>query len=515
MYFKHLKSILFAIYFVNSSLTFSSTYYVSHNGNGNGTISSPLSFSSAIAKTLVAGDSLILRGGIYNFSAKQTISMSGNANYLIHIVAYNSEIPVFDFRTQAYGTAGVSLSGNYVHFKGITIQGAGDNGLYVTGNNNLIEKCLFRWNCDSGLQMKTGSNNLILNCDAYENFDYKTGGTANPDFGGNADGFADKQYTNTGTNVYRGCRSWMNSDDGWDHYQKIGNSVCDSCFCYANGPASFDMTDHIRFKTDSATWFYQFKNTSGRYIIKNYGNGNGFKLGGDYTAHNAVLRNCVSVLNSVKGFDQNNNSGNMTLYNCSGYMNNPDYGFSNSSYGTLIIKNSVTLSSKSANKFLSKSVSQTFNSWNAGFSCLAGYFISLDYQQLLNNRDVDGSLSEISFLHQLSTSGMIDKGTNLGFPYNGLAPDLGAFEFNLYSAISNNEFKNGVSVNYSGSKKEICLQGEMLSVHIYNIRGQKVFSNKVSTNEISISTSNWDKGVFFIVVNSSKEIYTSNKILIQ
>jgi len=512
---KSSKSIVFVMIFAYTTFSFAATYYVSPTGNGTGTFSSPLSFASAIAKSLVAGDSVILRGGIYNFNVKQTISRSGNAGNLIHIVTYNSEIPVLDFRTQAYGTAGVSLSGNYVHFRGITIQGAGDNGLYVTGNNNLIEKCVFRWNCDSGLQMKTGSNNNILNCDAYENFDYKTGGTASPDYGGNADGFADKQYTNTGTNIYKGCRSWMNSDDGWDHYQKVGNSVCDSCWCYANGPVSFDMTDHIRFKTDSASWFYQFKNSSGRYIIKNYGNGNGFKLGGDYTAHNALLRNCVSVLNTVKGFDQNNNSGTMTIYNCSGYLNNPDYGFSTSSYGTLIIKNCATLSSKSTNKFSSKSVTQSFNSWNSGFSCLANYFVSLDYQQLLNKRNDHGSLPEITFLHQLSTSGMIDKGTNLGFPFYGLAPDLGAFEFNLNSAISNNKVDNGISAYYSGAMKELLLQGDMLSVDIYNMEGKKVFSKKASTNIITINASNWDKGVFLIVAHSSKNITSSNKILIQ
>lgn len=501
--------------FAFSQMSYAVTYYVSSSGSGTGTFASPMSFSTALSKALVGGDSVILRGGTYSFSAKQGITKSGTANNRIHIVAYKSEVPVLDFRTQAYGTTGVSLSANYVHFMGITIQGAGDNGLYVTGNYNLIEKCVFRWNCDSGLQMKTGSGNLILNCDAYENFDYKTGGTASPDYGGNADGFADKQYTNAGTNTYKGCRSWANSDDGWDHYQKVGNTVCDSCWCYANGPASFDMTDHIRFKTDSASWFYQFKNASGRYVIKNYGNGNGFKLGGDYTAHNAVLRNCVSVLNTVKGFDQNNNSGNMTLYNCSGYMNNPDYGFSNSSYGSLIVKNSATLSSKSTNKLACKSVSQSFNSWNTGFSCLASYFVSLDYLQMLYSRNDDGLLPEISFLHQFPISNMIDKGTNLGLPFSGTAPDLGAFEYKLLSAVSDYKIDNGISVYYSGIKNELLLRGEMLSVDIYNIIGKKVFSADVFSREMDINTSNWEKGIFIVVSKSIKNIRTANKILIQ
>ena len=37
--------------------------------------------------------------------------------------------------------------------------------------------------------------------------------------------------------------------------------------------------------------------------------------------HNANLRNCVAFDNRVKGFDQNNNRGSMTLTNCTGYRN--------------------------------------------------------------------------------------------------------------------------------------------------------------------------------------------------
>ena len=248
-----------------------------------------MSYATAMGKSLVGGDSVILRGGTYSFNTKQSISKSGSAGKLIHIVAYLSEVPIFDFRIEPYNSSnqGVGISGDYVHFKGITVQGAGDNGLQVTGNYNLIEMCVFRWNCDSGLQMKTGSNNYILNCDSYENFDYETSGS----IGGNADGFADKQYTNTGTNTYKGCRSWSNSDDGWDSFDKIGNTVYDSCFCYNMGPAQFDMTNHIRYATDK-TYIDGFTN----HIIPNAGNGNGFKMGGNYTAHNATAHHCLSLI---------------------------------------------------------------------------------------------------------------------------------------------------------------------------------------------------------------------------
>lgn len=495
------------------------TYYVSPSGSsaGNGSIGSPYDFATGNTKALVGGDSLIVRGGTYNFTTRQQLSKSGSAGNYVHIVAYQAEVPVFDFRRQAYGSSsqGVYITGSYIYFKGFTIQGAGDNGLQVTGSNNIIERCTTRWNCDAGTQLKTGSNNLILNCDSYENFDYETGGIAAPDFGGNADGFADKQYTNTGTNTYKGCRSWRNGDDGWDSYEKIGNTVYDSCWCYAMAPATFDMTDNIRFKTDSATWFYQFKNAAGRYVMTNYGNGNGFKLGGNYTANNATLKNCVATGNKVKGFDQNNNAGIMTVYNCTSYNNGNNYGFSNSTYGTLIIKNCASLTSKGSNSFNSKTVTQAFNSWNTGFTCVAGDFINLDMTQMLNDRQPDGSLPEISLLHLTATSGLIDKGTDVGFGYYGTAPDLGAFEYNPnMTAIPTVQLPD-VSVYYSASVGELMLRGSIASVEIYQLNGMKVYSQRVTSETGSISSTHLPKGICLVRVITQNGETTTRKILIQ
>ncbi|MDD3322867.1 MAG: hypothetical protein PHS59_15620 [Paludibacter sp.] len=497
----------------------SKTYYVSPTGtsSNSGSFSSPYNYATALSKSLTAGDSLIFRGGTYSFSSKQSISKSGSSGNLVYFVAYNSEVPVFDFRTEPYNSSnpGISLSGSYFLLKGFIIQGAGDNGLIVSGSNNVIENCIFRWNCDSGLQMKTGSNNLIINCDSYENFDYMTGGTSSPDYGGNADGFADKQYTNTGTNTYRYCRSWLNSDDGWDSYEKVGNTVYDSSWCYANGPAEYDMTDHIRFKTDSAAWFSKFKNTSGRYVVKNYGNGNGFKLGGNYTANNATLNNCVSVANTVKGFDQNNNNGAMTLYNCTGYNNKPDYGFSNASYGTLNIKNSVSLSSKSSNSFKAKTVTETFNSWDTGFSCVTGDFVSLDVTQLINNRQADGSLPDISLLHQKSTSGLIDKGTNVGLTYSGTAPDLGAFEYIVSTALKNvNADVQNFTLSYSAINKEVIMSGDIAAFEFFQLNGLKIYSQKVNSNRVIVPVTNFKKGVYMVRAIMQNGNIVAKKLLI-
>lgn len=494
---------------------YATTYYVSPTGTGTGTISSPMSFTTALGKSLVAGDSIIFRGGTYSFNSSQSFNKSGSVGNLVHYVAYKSETPVFDFRTQVYGSnsRGLNLSGNYMHVKGITVQGAGDNGFYVSGSNLFIEQCTSRWNCDSGFQLKTGSNNYILNCDSYENFDYESGTLTAPNFGGNADGFADKQYTNSGTNTYKGCRSWRNGDDGWDSYQKIGNTVYDSCWCYSMAPASFDMSQNIRFKTDSASWFYQFKSTN--FVMTNYGNGNGFKLGGAYTQNNATLHNCISVGNLVKGFDQNNNDGVMTIYNCTSYNNGYNYGFTNSSYGTLIIKNCASLASKNANSFGCKSVTQAYNTWNTGFTCAESDFVSLDYTQMLNPRQADGSLPEIPLLHLTPTSSLIDKGINLGFSFLGSAPDLGAYEYNSGLTASPTVLSSTPSVYYSSAKKAILISGSIISsVEVYQLTGQKIYSQHISANDLNIPVANFSKGICIVRVISPDGTLSVNKVLI-
>lgn len=55
-------------------------------------------------------------------------------------------------------------------------------------------------------------------------------------------------------------------------------------------------------------------------------------------------------------------------------------------------------------------------------------FASLKEADLTQFRQANGDLPEIAFLHLAPGSGAIDKGTDVGLPFTGPAPDLGAFE---------------------------------------------------------------------------------------
>ena len=419
-------------------------YYASPTGNGTGTLASPFGFPGGLGKLSNPGDTIYLRDGIYYLSAKLSINKIGSAKSRIGIIAYPGEKPILDFRSEPYGSSnpGISLStkSSYIHLKGLVIRYAGDNGLINNGSNHIIENCEFYGNCDAGLQHKFGGNNLIINCDSHDNFDYETGGITAANFGGNADGFADKQYTGTNPNTYQGCRSWHNADDGWDFFEKIGSTFMVNCICYKNGPSTFDLSNSPRYQTDKA-WFDQFPmavtNANGgtdtitlvSYI--NYGNGNGFKLGGNYTSHNVTVTRCLAVGNMVKGFDQNNNYGIMTLYNNSAYQNDRNYGFSSSGGGNLIIKNCVSMNSISANSFSSKTVTNINNSWNkSGVTTDISDFVSLDTSLILTPRNSDGSYNT-TFMNLVSGSDLIDAGLDVGINYANNHPDLGYFEFGI------------------------------------------------------------------------------------
>ena len=280
------------------------TYFASPNGTGDGSsYASPTSFATGVAKLTVPGDTLYLLGGTYEFTDKFSINKQGSSSKRIVISGYPGEKAILDFHQVPYGTRGITVHANslYVHIKDLAIAWSGKNNLYNEGSYCLFENLDIYGSADTGCQMKKGGNNIILNVDSHDNFDYEEGfapsksqhGPAN--FGGNADGFADKQFTGAG-NHYIGCRAWNNSDDGWDFFQRVSssNTIIENCVCYQNGLPYYDMSHHPRALGVDKEWFDQYVGTSvvdryGNTItitlsnFPNLGNGNGFKMGGQYT----------------------------------------------------------------------------------------------------------------------------------------------------------------------------------------------------------------------------------------
>ncbi|MEV7386427.1 MULTISPECIES: right-handed parallel beta-helix repeat-containing protein [unclassified Streptomyces] len=278
----------------------STVLYVSPSGTDSaaGTQSTPTTLTSAISR-IAAGGTIYLRGGTYAYSSTVTVpaGSDGTSGALTTLSAYPGETPVLDFSAQSESSSnrGIQLFANYWHLYGLTVEHAGDNGIYVGGSNNVVERVVTAYNRDTGLQLGRissstsssawPSNNLVVSSESHDNED--SGGE-------NADGFASKLTTGTG-NVFRYDVSHNNIDDGWDLYTKtdtgaIGPVTIEYSLSYGNGT----LTDG----TQNAN-----------------GDRNGYKLGGDAIAVNHVVQHDIAYDNGHHGFTYNSNPGTMTISN--------------------------------------------------------------------------------------------------------------------------------------------------------------------------------------------------------
>lgn len=285
--------------------------YVGENGNdaNPGTPEAPLATIARAHAFARPGFTIFVLPGTLRYSVTQTLSVNGQQGSTVNLYAAPGARPIIDFAGQPRqdtAARGIILNGNFWHVRGLDIRNAGDNGMLITGSNNLIENVIFRGNGDTGLQITTpeaqatdnsrSSNNLILNCDSFDNFDPANNGE-------NADGFAAKLRIGPG-NVFRGCRAWNNADDGWDFFASDDVVTIEDSWAFLNGI--------IAGGGNSA------------------GDGNGFKLGGEpngvgqgHAPH--VVRGGAAFDNRTCGFTINNNDEEPVLSDCGIGGNDTDY----------------------------------------------------------------------------------------------------------------------------------------------------------------------------------------------
>ena len=331
-------------------------YYVAPDGNdsGSGSKEAPFKTFGKAYSTMAAGDTAYFRGGTYvideaeimtpgsgtgSYSFVFDINKTGTADARTVFAGYPGERPIFDFQNVKPQSriSAFYLHGSYLHLKNFDIIGvqATMHGHYQcecisarNGSNCIVENISMHDNMAIGYYAIKGSNNLVKNCDAYNNYDdysafktdedynnYKSTGTVantSETLGGNCDGFGihliNKDYTG---NRFEGCRAWWNSDDGFDCINNQAAVVWDHCWAFYNG-----------FEPNSSTA---------------RGDGNGFKAGGygmsipcsgyatDGSGNPLIPQNtisyCVAYENKANGFYSNHHLGgniwknNTAIYN--------------------------------------------------------------------------------------------------------------------------------------------------------------------------------------------------------
>ncbi|MFT4046324.1 MAG: DUF4990 domain-containing protein [Solimonas sp.] len=416
---------------------FAADFYVSPNGSDDakGTLKAPFATLMKAQAAASPGDTVYLRGGTYHLSNadittrdKKIYSVVNHfTKKRIRYVNYSNERPIFDFTNVK--PAGDRVTAFLVATDQCVFKGFDIVGVQVTiadqrtqseairvegGNDNRFEQLAIHDGMGIGWYLVKGRNNLVLNVDAYRNKGL------NHFSDGNVDGFGGHPQSadNTG-NVIRGSRAWFNSDDGFDFINAKSAMTVENSWAMYNG-----------YDSD----------------FKALGDGNGFK-GGGYGRNGKPypvptprhqVRFCLSVGNLSSGFYANHHIGGQDWINNTGIGNHkanfnmlstlednatdvPGYQQrlkNNLSYGAAA---SINLGDDPRNDV-------SHNSFQLAGDVTAADFISLDEAQLTAPRQANGDLPVITYAHLAPGSRLIDAGVDVGVPYNGKAPDLGAFE---------------------------------------------------------------------------------------
>lgn len=336
----------FALSFAFSLSLHATCYYIAPTGNdaNPGTKDAPRATLVAGQQLLSAGDTLYMRGGTYTVEENEIMSRSDEGaskfSYVYQLskaglneahrtcyFGYPGERPVFDFSHVKPNSriSAFSLNADYLHLRNFEIIGV---KVPVTGHAQsecisarkgsccIVENIAMHDGMAIGYYQTVGHNNLVLNCDAYCNIDtISAKGVSGETLGGNTDGFG-CHVTNENkdtANVFRGCRAWWNSDDGFDLINCKCKVVIDSCWAFYNG-----------------------------YIPngnKTMADGNGFKAGG-YGMSSPVsgnptvipmheVKNCVAFYNRSNGFYSNHHLGGLLFDHCTAMYNSNNYSMTN------------------------------------------------------------------------------------------------------------------------------------------------------------------------------------------
>ncbi len=414
------------------------TYYVSATGSDTaaGTQAAPWASIAHAQSVVAAGDTVYFRGGTYAYSAGvntcggvQTatvnaivLNKSGSANNSINYFASPGETPVFDFSGMKDDcrVKGFLVSGSYIHLKGLEVTGVPQNnnknheswGVWVSGSNNVFELLDTHHNMGPGLFIQNGGGNLVLNCDSHHNYDPMTSNGA----GQSADGFGCHISAGGTGNVFRGCRAWMNSDDGYDLINAFEAVVIEN------------------------SWSWQHGYLPGTTTAVAAGNGNGFKAGGygddpstfPANAPKHTVRNCVAFANKAAGFYANHHPVSGFFYNNTSYGNHPDFNMlgmnpSGADITVGVYRNNLAYTGTLLSNSTGADASN--DSWDSSVTVSDADFTGVSSVGMDGPRQADGSLPVLPFMHLAAGSDLIDKGKDVGLPFVGTAPDLGAFEY--------------------------------------------------------------------------------------
>ncbi len=419
---------------------YAAEFFVAPTGDDTnpGTLEKPFATIQHAQVAVSPGDTVYIRGGTYMMKENQIarkeriwasvtfLDKSGTPEKRINYWAYEKERPVFDFsQVKPVGMRidAFHVTGSWLHLKGlevigaqVTIKGHTQSICFANnGSHNIYEMLSMHDGQAIGIYTVRGSDNLFLNCDAYRNRDF----TSEDGRGGNVDGFGGHPTKGSTGNVFRGCRAWFNSDDGFDCINAQESVTFDHCWAFYNG---FSPT------------------------FERLADGNGFKAGGYGSTPverlpspipRHTVRFCLAVRNKASGFYSNHHPGGSDWFNNTGYRNSSNFNMlcrladnhtDVDGYGHKLRNNLAYKGGADVSRLDQAKSDAVNNSFTLGLKVTDADFLSVDEAELIAPRQTSGDLPEMKFLHLDPASALIDKGVDVGLPFRGARPVLGAFD---------------------------------------------------------------------------------------
>jgi hypothetical protein len=389
-----------------------------------GTEAAPFATIQRAQREVEAGDTVLIRGGTYRMTEPQIagrvgayacvtlLDKSGAAGKRINYWAYPGERPVFDFsevKPPGRRVAAFRVDASWVHLRGLEVVGVQVTikthtqsiGFDNQGSHNLYEQLSVHDGMAIGFWIGAGAGNLVLNCDAYRNHDSVSEGGR----GGNVDGFGYHGRKGSVDNVFRGCRAWFNSDDGFDFINSDETARIENCWAFYNG-----------YSTSFGRRVEQLPQPLPRHVVVG----------------------SVAVRNKVNGFYANHHPGGLEWINNTAYQNRTNFnlrGRDPRDNRTVIpgrghrLKNNLGFAGDVEVAELDAAASDVSgNYFTLPVTITAEDFRGLDEADLVKPRKANGDLPDVPFLKLAPGSDAIDRGVEVGLPFLGKAPDLGAFE---------------------------------------------------------------------------------------
>ena len=411
-------------------------YYVDvtgSDGNAGTSKAAPLATLGRAGELVRAGDIVRIRAGVYyqyndmNGSLglpATTFTTDGTKNEPIVIESEPGEHAIFD------GT-------NWPNGKPIDVDNLGSTPqrpalLYLPVRHYIVRNLEFRHSAgaavwtDGSDRPNGGSYNAFVNLELHHNhgnglttrgLDNLTEGNlaefiaahnnASTRNGGNsADGI---KMSNTTNSTIRYVQLYKNSDDGVDFYGSTDMTIEHSS-AWLNGyyfPDDDNDPYSTRGRKDAPT-----------------GDGNGFKMGGMPSGPDANNVTAFNLAWANKRYGLTYNSaGSIKFFNNTSYANELG-GFKARCFHSTLLRNNLSLE-------------DTNLITDEGGRCPDGSMPDSQnnsWDLNIKPRVLSTDPTSPNFLQPKATGGAIDKGQDIGMPYTGTAPDLGAHELGLAQA---------------------------------------------------------------------------------